>query len=99
LQPREFIAIRWHPDFLLVLSDRDTNTFRRDTNMPMTDAKIRALKAKNRPYKVSDGEGLHVLIQTNGSKLWRLSFRHLQKQRTLAIGKYPEVSLLDARRA
>ena len=72
----------------MVLFERDTNILRLDTNMPITDAKIRALKPKERPYKVSDGEGLHMLVQMNGSKLWRLSFRHLQKQRTLAIGKY-----------
>jgi len=42
-----------------------------DTNMPLTDAKLRALKPQAASYKVSDAEGLHVLVPVNGSKLWR----------------------------
>jgi hypothetical protein len=42
--------------------------------MPLSDAKVRALKAKDAPYKVSDTEGLHVLISTMGSKLWRIAY-------------------------
>jgi hypothetical protein len=66
--------------------------------MALTDAKVRALKGGTAKFKVSDGQGLHVLISPNGSKLWRLAYRYLGKQKTLALGKYPHVSLLDARR-
>jgi integrase-like protein/Arm domain-containing DNA-binding protein len=48
---------------------------------------------------VSDSEGLHVFIASTGSKLWRVSYRFIGKQKTLALGKYPEMSLLGARRA
>ena len=67
--------------------------------MALTDTKLRALKTKSGPYKVSDHEGLHVLISPNGSKLWRLAYRMNGKQKTLSLGKYPTVSLLDARLA
>jgi integrase len=67
--------------------------------MPLTDVKLRALKAKPAPYKVSDSAGLHVLVRTNGSKLWRMAYRYNGKQKTFTLGKYPHVSLLDVRRA
>lgn len=65
--------------------------------MPLTDLKLRSLKAKTAAYKVSDAEGLHVLVSSNGSKLWRLSYRFFGKQKTLALGQYPDVSLQKAR--
>ncbi|MBA2589796.1 MAG: integrase arm-type DNA-binding domain-containing protein [Alphaproteobacteria bacterium] len=67
--------------------------------MPLTDATVRALKPKQAPYKLSDSEGLYVLVTTAGSRLWSLAYRFHSKQKTLALGKYPAVSLLDARRA
>jgi integrase len=67
--------------------------------MPLTDTKLRALKNSDSSYKVSDGEGLHVFVVRSGSKLWRLAYRHLGKQKTLALGSYPAVSLREARRA
>lgn len=63
----------------------------------LSDAKIRALKPRPRPYKVSDAEGLFVLVNPNGSRLWRLAYRFDGKQKLLALGKYPDVSLSDAR--
>lgn len=65
--------------------------------MALSDLKIRALKPKDKPYKVSDGEGLHLFITPNGTKAWRLSYRFLGKQKTMALGIYPTVSLLEAR--
>lgn len=49
------------------------------------------------PAKHSDGGGLHLLVSPQGSKLWRLAYRIDGKQRTLALGAYPIVSLSDAR--
>ena len=63
----------------------------------LSDAKIRALKPRPRPYKVSDAEGLFVLVNPNGSRLWRCAYRFDGKQKLLALGKYPDVSLSDAR--
>lgn len=45
--------------------------------MPLTDAKVRALKGKSSPYKVSDGEGLFVLVTCVGSRLWSLAYRYV----------------------
>jgi integrase len=63
----------------------------------LTDTKIKALKPKSDPYKVSDSGGLHVLVAPTGSRLWKCSYRFAGKQRTLSFGAYPEVSLIDAR--
>ncbi|WP_374571924.1 tyrosine-type recombinase/integrase [Phenylobacterium sp.] len=78
----------------------DTNTNACNTNkMPLSDAKLRSLKAADRPIKVSDSGGLHILVTPNGSKLWRLAYRFQGKQKLLALGSYPDVSLRDARLA
>jgi integrase len=68
-------------------------------NMALTDAKLRALRPASNPKKVSDGGGLLVVVMPNGSRLWRLAYRFLGKQKQLALGAYPLVSLADARRA
>lgn len=65
--------------------------------MPLTDPKVKNAKALESPYKLSDGGGLYVLVQPNGSKLWRLNYRFAGKQKTLAIGAYPTVGLANAR--
>jgi hypothetical protein len=54
--------------------------------MPLKDVMVRKAKATSRPQKLSDGGGLHVLIQPTGSKLWRLAYRFAGKQKTLAQG-------------
>ncbi|MBR9653563.1 Arm DNA-binding domain-containing protein [Thalassovita aquimarina] len=64
----------------------------------LSDARIRALKPKEKPYKQSDFDGLYLLVKPNGSKLWRFKYRWHQKEKLLALGKYPEVTLADARR-
>jgi integrase len=69
-----------------------------DTNMPLRDLTVRKAKPASKPRKLSDGGGLHVLIQPTGSKLWRLAYRFGGKQKTLALGVYPTVSLEEARR-
>ena len=63
----------------------------------LNDTQVRNAKRANRPIKLSDSGGLHLLIQPNGSKLWRLAYRFGGKQKTLAIGVYPTVTLKHAR--
>jgi hypothetical protein len=63
----------------------------------LTNAKVLGLKARNDPYKVSDGGGLYVFVQPTGSKLWRLAYRFQGKQRTASFGAYPTVSLAGVR--
>jgi len=63
----------------------------------LSDARVRNAKAGARPVKLSDSGGLHLLIQAHGSKLWRMAYRFDGKQKTLALGIYPIVTLQDAR--
>lgn len=65
--------------------------------MPLTDAKIKALKPKAKQYKVSDYDSLYILVRPNGSKLWRFKFRFNGKENAIAFGKYPYVTLKHAR--
>ncbi|MET0668577.1 MAG: integrase arm-type DNA-binding domain-containing protein, partial [Xanthobacteraceae bacterium] len=65
--------------------------------MPLTDTRIRNAKPKRRPYKLSDGGGLYVLITPSGARYWRMDYRFGGKRRTLALGVYPEVPLAQAR--
>jgi integrase len=69
----------------------------RDTNMPLTDVKCRNSKGQIRQYKVSDGGGLYLLVNPDGARYWRLAYRWHGKQRTLALGIYPAVGLMEAR--
>jgi len=54
-------------------------------------------KPADKDYKLTDGAGLYLLVRPNGRKLWRLNYSYLGRQRTLAFGGWPEVSLADAR--
>ncbi len=67
--------------------------------MPLTDATIRNLKPRDKPYKVSDFEGLFPLVKPTGSRLWHQKYRIDGKEKLLAIGPYPQVSLAQARMA
>lgn len=66
--------------------------------MALTDVAIRNAKPRAKPYKLGDSLGLFLLIATGGGKLWRLKYRIHGKEKTLAIGVYPQVGLADARR-
>ncbi|MBE0777108.1 integrase arm-type DNA-binding domain-containing protein, partial [Escherichia coli] len=65
--------------------------------MALTDAKIRAAKPTDKAYKLTDGAGMLMLVHPNSSRYWRLRYRILGKEKTLALGVYPEVSLSEAR--
>jgi integrase len=69
-----------------------------DTNMPLKEVAVRNAKPTGKPRKLSDGGGLHILIQPTGGKLWRLAYRFAGKQKTLALGVYPAVPLEEVRR-
>ncbi len=67
--------------------------------MALNDTAIRNLKPQQTPYKKSDGEGLYLSVMPEGSKLWRLAYRFAGKQKTIALGSYPAVTLAMAREA
>ena len=65
--------------------------------MALTDRAIRSLKPNAKAYKRFDDRGLYVLVQPNGGRYWRLKYRFEGRERLLALGVYPEVSLRQAR--
>jgi integrase len=65
--------------------------------MPLTDTKVKTAKPKDKPYKLSDGRGMYLLVNTTGSKYWQFHFRINGKQGTYQIGTYPDTSLKKAR--
>ncbi len=64
---------------------------------PLSDTKISKAKKRSTAYKLFDGSGLFLLVTPDGSKLWRFRYILSGKEKLLALGKYPEISLLDAR--
>src|SRR5581483_11382140 len=58
---------------------------------------IEKARPRAKPYKLSDGSGLNLLVETNGSKLWRFRYRFDGKEKMLSLGRYPEVALAAAR--
>ena len=63
----------------------------------LSDTAVRNAKPKLKPYKMSDGEGLFLLITPSGAKYWRLKYFFADKEKLLALGVYPDVTLADAR--
>lgn len=66
-------------------------------NMALTDIAIKSSKPRESAYKLTDGRGLQLHITPQGSKLWRWAYRHEGKQKLMALGVYPDVSLAQAR--
>ena len=67
--------------------------------MPLTDTAVRNAKRREKPQKLGDGGGLHLLVNPDGARYWRMAYRYHRRQKTLALGVYPIVSLADARAA
>lgn len=63
----------------------------------LSDVAIRNAKPADRPYKLADGRGLYLLVTDAGSKHWRLKYRVAGREKLLALGSHPEVSLKQAR--
>jgi Arm DNA-binding domain len=66
--------------------------------MALTDVVIRGLVHGDKPIKKSDERGLFLLLQPSGGKLWRFKYRSNGKEKKLGLGRYPDVSLKEARR-
>lgn len=67
--------------------------------MKLTDKACKTAKAKEKPYKLADGGGLYLEVMPTGSKCWRMKYRIFGKEKRLAIGVYPLVSLAEARQS
>ena len=58
---------------------------------------VKKAGAREKPYKLFDASGLYLLVTTGGSRLWRFKYRFAKKEKTLALGRYPDVRLAVAR--
>lgn len=67
--------------------------------MALTDVAVRTAKAREKDYKLADGGGLYLLVTTAGGKLWRLKYRMHGSEKKLSLGRYPDLSLAEARKA
>jgi hypothetical protein len=65
--------------------------------MLLTSLAVQNAKPKAKPYKLSDGNGLHLLVQPNGRRLWRFRYHFAGKENMLAFGSFPIVTLASAR--
>lgn len=65
--------------------------------MKLNARQVDTAKPKDKPYKLADGGGLYLLVNPNGSRYWRLKYRVAGKEKLLALGVYPDVTLADAR--
>jgi integrase len=65
--------------------------------MSLTDIQVKTAKPKEKDYKLTDGDGLYLLVTPGGGKRWRLKYRINGKEKLLALGIYPDISLLEAR--
>ena len=65
--------------------------------MPLTDTAIKKAKSEAKAYKLADGGGMFLMVHPNGGKYWRLRYRFMGVEKLLALGVYPDVSILDAR--
>ena len=65
--------------------------------MPLSDVKIRNAQPIEKQVKLFDGDGLFLLVTPQGGKYFRLKYRYEGKEKLLALGTYPEISLADAR--
>lgn len=65
--------------------------------MPLTDAKVRAAKAAEKDYKLTDSGGLHLFVTAKGYKSWRYKYRFDGKEKRLLLGPYPDITLAAAR--
>jgi len=65
--------------------------------MALTDTAIKKLKADGKQIKVSDERGLFLLVKPSGAKLWHWKYRYQGKEKLMALGGYPDVSLAQAR--
>lgn len=68
------------------------------TTKPLSDYEIKNSKERDKDYKLFDGDGLFLLVKSNGSKLWRIKCRVNSKETSLGIGSYPSMSLTEARK-
>jgi integrase len=69
-----------------------------EADLKLTDIKIKKAKPENKTRKLFDGGGLFLQVEPTGGKLWRFKYRFENKHKLMALGKYPDVPLQEARK-
>ncbi|MCI5078254.1 Arm DNA-binding domain-containing protein [Oricola sp.] len=64
--------------------------------MALSEFAIKNANPREKAFRLSDGDGLHLPVQSSGSKLWQLRYKHQKKENILSFGRYPIVSLAEA---
>jgi len=64
---------------------------------PLSDTEIKKSKIKDKPYKLSDGQGLYLVVKDNGTKFFRYDYTFQNKRKSMSFGTYPDISLKEAR--
>ncbi|MGF6192095.1 tyrosine-type recombinase/integrase [Serratia sp. 2723] len=65
--------------------------------MSLNARQVETAKPRDKAYKLADGGGLYLMVNTNGSKYWRMKYRFAGKEKKLSFGIYPDISLAEAR--
>ena len=78
-------------------SDTPTGQKAIPPDMALSEFAARRAKPKDKAYKLFDGDGLYLLVNPSGSKLWRLKYRYGGKEKLLSFGPYPLIPIVDAR--
>ena len=65
--------------------------------MKLNDTRCRNTKPKSKIIKLSDGDGLYLIVNPSGSKVWHFYYSFAKKRQTISFGRYPEIGLADAR--
>jgi hypothetical protein len=81
------------------MSEPTTHRRTRQLKGQLTDLNLRNLTTRDRPYKVADGNRLYVLVSPTGLRAWRWKYRFAGREKVLPLGRYPELSLAQARAA
>lgn len=65
--------------------------------MALTHMQIAKAKPQAKPYKLTDSDALYLVVQPNGTKLWRMNYRYLDRQKTLHFGVWPDLGIAAVR--
>jgi hypothetical protein len=93
---RASVGTRWHRWYICWHHIRGLSPVPAEDAM-LNDTRIRNARPTERDYKLTDFDGLYLLVRRNGSRLWRFAYRLGGKQKQIALGAYPGVTLADAR--
>ena len=65
--------------------------------MPLTDKQVKAIQPREKPFRITDERSMYLEVMPNGSKYWRFKYRFNGKEKRLALGVYPDITLKKAR--